>query len=313
MSFMGMDNFVWFQGVVEDRNDPEMLGRVRVRCIGFHNQDKNEMATDTLPWAMPIQPFTSASMQGIGQTPLGPVEGTWVVGFFRDGMDAQKPVIMGTLPGVSTDSPKGKGSAKVGFYDPNEIYPRDEKLNEPDMNRLARNGGAMTQPDYPTKVGKYPGLKGKISIPAKAHNTIVQVKLADLDKAVPIAPGGTWDEPGTPYGAQYTKNHVIESECGHIFEIDDTEGAERLNQHHASGTFEEIHPNGTRVTKIKGHDYQIVEGDRFEHIMGNHHIRIDGDLTISVGGKIYIKNGGTYDLHSGGNHVTTAPRIDLNP
>ena len=30
--FMGMDGFVWFTGVVEDRNDPSKLGRVKVRC-----------------------------------------------------------------------------------------------------------------------------------------------------------------------------------------------------------------------------------------------------------------------------------------
>ena len=27
---MGLDGFVWFVGVVEDRNDPEFLGRVKV-------------------------------------------------------------------------------------------------------------------------------------------------------------------------------------------------------------------------------------------------------------------------------------------
>ena len=30
--FMGQDGFIWFTGVVEDRNDPDSLGRVRVLC-----------------------------------------------------------------------------------------------------------------------------------------------------------------------------------------------------------------------------------------------------------------------------------------
>ena len=34
--FMGQDGFVWFIGVVEDRNDPSKLGRVKVRCLGFY-------------------------------------------------------------------------------------------------------------------------------------------------------------------------------------------------------------------------------------------------------------------------------------
>ena len=38
--FMGMEGFVWWYGVVEDRKDPLYLGRVKVRCIGFHTDDK---------------------------------------------------------------------------------------------------------------------------------------------------------------------------------------------------------------------------------------------------------------------------------
>ena len=38
--FMGLDGFVWFTGVVEDRYDPDKLGRVRVRCLGYHTENK---------------------------------------------------------------------------------------------------------------------------------------------------------------------------------------------------------------------------------------------------------------------------------
>ena len=37
--FMGLDGFVWFTGVVEDRQDPKRLGRVRVRVLGMHTED----------------------------------------------------------------------------------------------------------------------------------------------------------------------------------------------------------------------------------------------------------------------------------
>ena len=42
--FMGRDGFIWFAGVVEDRQDPLKLGRVRVRCLGYHTEDKNALA-----------------------------------------------------------------------------------------------------------------------------------------------------------------------------------------------------------------------------------------------------------------------------
>ena len=83
-NFMGMDGFVWFVGVVEDRNDPEQLGRVRVRCLGFHTEDLTKLPTADLPWAHVMHPVTDPSMQGMGNSPTFLVEGSWVIGFFRD-------------------------------------------------------------------------------------------------------------------------------------------------------------------------------------------------------------------------------------
>ena len=104
-NFMGRNGFTWFVGVVEDRNDPKFVGRVRVRCLGLHTADNTKLPTTDLPWAHPMNPITSATVSGVGQTPLGPVEGTWVVGFFQDGADAQQPIVMGTLPGVHSSLP----------------------------------------------------------------------------------------------------------------------------------------------------------------------------------------------------------------
>ncbi len=97
---MGRDGFSWFAGVVEDRQDPLKLGRVRVRCLGYHTEDLTKLPTADLPWAHPMNPITSATVSGVGQTPLGSVEGTWVIGFFHDGADCQQPIIIGPLPGV---------------------------------------------------------------------------------------------------------------------------------------------------------------------------------------------------------------------
>ena len=91
------DGFNWWIGVVEDRMDPEFLGRCRVRIFGYHTDDKDRLPVKGLPWAIPIQPITSAAMSGKGSSPLGPVEGTWVLGFFFDGEDMQQPAIFGTI------------------------------------------------------------------------------------------------------------------------------------------------------------------------------------------------------------------------
>ena len=164
-NFMGMDGFQWFIGVVEDRKDPKFLGRLRVRVLGYHTDDKQKLPTADLPWAHVMNPITSATISGIGQTPLGAVEGTWVVGFFTDGADAQQPVIMGTLPGRPSKTPTGE----KGFEDPNAAYPRE--ANQSDVNRLAIN----TTEDVPdlSAVG--------------GGNQVVEFNGGDINDAVSIA------------------------------------------------------------------------------------------------------------------------------
>ena len=111
--FQGKDGYVWWNGVVEDRKDPLFLGRCKVRILGWHTQNKSELPTNMLPWAQAVMPITSASQTGVGQAPVGPVEGTWVMGFYRDGELAQEPVMTGTLPGV----PENYAKLNTGFND----------------------------------------------------------------------------------------------------------------------------------------------------------------------------------------------------
>lgn len=95
----GSNELVWWTGVVEDRDDPEKLGRCRVRIFGYHTNDVSLLPTSDLPWALPMQPITSAATSGVGAAPVGIVTGTWVVGWFMDGDEAQRPLIIGTLAG----------------------------------------------------------------------------------------------------------------------------------------------------------------------------------------------------------------------
>lgn len=112
--YLGLGQFVWWMGVVEDRNDPAYLGRVKVRIFGWHPQNPSEMSTNDLPWAQVMTPTTSATKDGIGHSPNGLQKGSWVVGFFMDNTDGQYPLVMGTLPGIhKTEQVRrtGKGGA----------------------------------------------------------------------------------------------------------------------------------------------------------------------------------------------------------
>lgn len=99
----------WFFGKVEDRDDPEKVGRVRVRVFGIHSSDESLVPTDTLPWAAMSMDPTSASSAEVGQSPTGIAVGSMVWGFFLDGDECQQPVVCGTwwgMPGGESDVSK---------------------------------------------------------------------------------------------------------------------------------------------------------------------------------------------------------------
>lgn len=104
----------FYYGVVESRDDPLKMGRCKVRVIGVHCPDRVILPTSDLPWAMPMTPITSASMNGIGQSPTGVVEGSYCICIFLDGDDKQKPVMLGTFPGWPMSTPGSTQAVPTG-------------------------------------------------------------------------------------------------------------------------------------------------------------------------------------------------------
>ena len=287
-NFMGRNGFTWFVGVVEDRNDPKYLGRCRVRCLGLHTDNLEKLPTADLPWAHPMNPITSATISGVGQTPLGPVEGTWVVGFFSDGGEAQTPIIMGTLPGVpsylSADNMNGDKQT-LGFLDPLGNYPKYK--DETDINRLAVNAEDNPHPTLTLRKADRDLAVGVANVDA---TTVV-------DDTVDADDGKFWDEPETSYNAKYPHNHVYETEGGHLREYDDTVGAKRIHERHASGTGYEIGDDGTKVTRVKKDNYTIVTADDYVHIQGDSKATLDKGLRVKVNAS--AQEGNNYNIEVG--------------
>ena len=527
--FMGKDGFAWFVGVVEDRNDPLELGRVRVRCLGHHTADLTQLPTADLPWAHVMHPVTDPAMHGMGMSPSFLVEGTWVIGFFRDFGEKQQPVIMGSLPGVPQkpadyragfNDPRNKNSTQVNEsnippYAGGDNNPADDRTPEPPdlglQSGVIGDGPAITDDEIaavaksvgisedllrdvlyresrlshtdkdgnvlvgdkhladghlgdPTADGVSKQAYGAMQIRATAVEDVNRVygtnytveDLQDKEKNLLIgasylklsqdkyqhlyAPGfdpddyayvayrwgpnppdsaiisesaarftkggsgkvpglsssytqrsygpypinkkyssdvprapdydeydqpyarnsghrigepdtsrlgrgvtsethghlvrrrnmrrtsiptatkpfvntvefnavqdtaSTWDEPhpkglrkdASPYtSAQYPLNHVYESESGHIMEIDDTPDGERLYREHMSGTFEEIHSDGTKVVKVVGDNYEIIAKDS--------NVLISGSVNLTVGGTVRQLIKGDYILEVEGNMTT---------
>ena len=226
-NFLGLNGFVWFLGVVEDRQDPTQTGRLRVRALGHHTHDLTLLPTADLPWASVMLPTTASGISGIGNSATGLLEGSWVFGFFRDGLRRQEMVILGSLPG----RPIELADNRKGFYDPHGIYPK--YINESDVNRLAVNlkdtGGQETNPSLALTIRRATRITG---IATADFNT-----MDNADGSTAAASDGTiWNQPEIPYNALYPYNHVYETESGHIREYDDTPGFERIHERHRSGT-----------------------------------------------------------------------------
>ena len=289
-NFLGKNNFIWFNGVVEDRQDPQKLGRLRVRCVGIHTDNKDDLPTSDLPWSQLIHPITSSGISGLGSSPGFIVEGTWVFGYFRDGYAMQEPMVIGTLPG----KPAELADVNKGFYDPNGVYPKYK--DEVDTNRLATNDTA--NPHLGLELRK---LTRKTGVPT-ADFDIVPVE-EHVSTEITASDGDTWNQPDIPYAAVYPYNHVFESESGHVFEIDDTLDNERIYQAHRTGTSFEIDKDGNQVDIVKGDHYNIVSGKR--------QVVIEGNTDITIGGrhKLYINKDGATDNHY---DIQVGPNANIN-
>jgi hypothetical protein len=288
-NFMGRGNFVWWTGVVEDRNDPVQMGRVKVRCFGYHTEDKNEIPIEDLPWALTINGIQSGSVSGMGYSPIGLVEGSWVIGFFLDGDRAQEPIVIGSLSGV----PSTSSSPHIGFNDPNGEYPR--WVNESDMNLAGRESLCETHPARIHKNSNRVNDSGQsIKFPCARPPKITSVA---PDRAASYYTLYTWNElpAADNYTSVYPYNHVYETESGHLQEFDDTEGMERFHRYHPSGTYEEIIADGSKTIKVVGDSYELllqndnvyikgnynvtVGGTKRELIKGNYHLQVEGDVS----------------------------------
>jgi hypothetical protein len=330
------ESFKWFTGVVEDRNDPEKLNRVRVRVLGSHTDNKQDLATADLPWAQVMMPTTSSSTSGLGQTLHGLVEGSWVVGFWKDGNSQQDPMIMGSFVGVANEHIKQKAVAGwdqynstlkfspvnppvfqtgiesrplIGFLDP-----RTEKLtgyegtpeglnptHNPsrgygltlDLDSSPRNQGGDTAINYPRIDYKNLSDVNTLATGDGTYNTDIwpnnMIHEGGIGKTLFSAHGlengnneyrSGWVKPKYPF------NHVYESESGHVIEIDDTPGYERINLFHRSGARIEINDAGEiHMVAAPGQDLNLQGGNVNIQNTGSGSLNINADCEVNINAK----------------------------
>ena len=294
-----------YYGVVESRADPKQLGRVKVRVLGIHTEDKVLLPTDDLPWAAVVS--HDGSNSGLGTSPSFYVEGTWVLVDFFD-VDMQEPYVIGGIPGV----PAALGNPDIGFNDPNRrstdsssddyklsVYPA--AVNTSDVHENARGSLTAVSPAARDSIRKtavptadfdstsVATVGGSLTVSASDGSTFDEPLVID---------GGTTDTVGT-YKPTYTKNHVYSTEKGHLFELDDTEGYQRIAITHSAGSYQEYSNDGTYVSHIVSKMYETVSNDKFSLIEGDSVETIDKGLKLKVN-KLGA-SGNNYDIEVGAN------------
>jgi len=156
-----------------------------------------------------------------------------------------------------------------GFTDPNANYPTKEYAGISETNKLAQGD---------------------------SKGTIVQEKNNNRMRGAKLPGGEAWDEPTSAYNGAYPYNKVTQSESGHIFEVDDTPGSERLHIYHKSGTYIEIDSNGSMIKRTKGSSYEIIDRNGKISIAGKADISINGACNIFVGNDANIEVEGDVNL-----------------
>lgn len=286
--------FIWWIGVVESRQDPLKVGRCQVRIAGSHTDKKSLMPTEDLPWAQALIPLNdNASLQI--------KEGDMVAGFYLDGTEAQRPIILGILPGIPTQLQ----NPSIGFVDPREGTSLSSAPKQPTSLTINSTGDGVkitegTPSRYPSRLNE--STFSRLSRNEKLEESPIQSKKDSVFKSIPKAGGGTFDEPETPYAAVYPYNRVMETESGHIVEFDDTPGAERIHIYHRSGTFDEYHPNGDKVQRVNADSYEIVLADKMLYVNGDCtitakksiNIKAGENISLEAGKDVYIKAGGSF-------------------
>ncbi len=261
MAENGFRNLLWFMGVVEDRRDPRKMGRLRVRCFDIHPDSKEDVPTETLPWAIPV----------IGSYDFNykpPIEGSWVFGFFLDGDDAQHPMVLGVMPGMPTTFP----NSTQGFNGKSDINPKPDDAYNPDVNRLAR--------------GEEPG---------ETHLAVQHVTQEDIEPKPPYNAQYPYNK------VQETESgHVFEmddSPASERINIRHRKGTYLEVGPTGTQTNKIV---GDGVTIIERNGKVLIKGASDVTIRGTSNIKVESDCNLTVDGTMTTNVHGDYRLNVGG-------------
>ncbi len=234
-----------FRGVIENNISPAKDGRVQVRIFGLHEDNKETIKTEHLPWAEVMQSTMFGFSSGVGISSV-PNIGTWVF-VILDNDNPNMPIVIGAISGKSID----ESNPSLGFNSPDKIFPLKDRLNEEDQNRLQRVE----------------------NLDKTIHNSI-------NNNTTPSSDYFDINIKSNSDKSTYPDNTVIETKSNHVIEIDDTIDWEKIRIYHKSGTYIDFRPDGSIINKIKKDSICIIDGNKLNHIDGLFELNAEGNISF---------------------------------
>ena len=177
-NFIGRDGFRWWIGQIPPAQVQSGQiskngwgNRTKVRIMGYHPFDKNELPDDDLPWATVLLPTTAGSGASNYATNVKVRPGDIVFGFFLDGDNGQIPVITGCFGRTSVVS---TGTYKNPFI-PFSGY--TEKIPPPNNGTLSPDqSNEQTTTSQKSPRGVSPKITSKLNENLKEIKIVSSIK-----------------------------------------------------------------------------------------------------------------------------------------
>jgi len=109
---------------------------------------------------------------------------------------------------------------------------------------------------------------------------------------------------GDKISSSYGKNQVSKSEKGHVWEVDDTDGNERILIKHFEGSGIELSPDGSIIISTKNKKVEVIGGTNDVIVEGDAQLVYKGNLNIKVVGEFNV-DCLDYNVTVNGNKVET--------
>lgn len=278
--FLGSE-FIWFIGIVEDRNDPLRLGRVRVRCLGWHTTDADQLPTEALPWADTVQPVNQPA-----GTPGGLLVDAWVFGFFMDGKKGQRPCIMGLFPGygnvsstvtdIESELPR-LGRQEPGYFPPESVNRADNRVT--DIPVFGPDGDGWEEPEEPGEA-MYPYVQTNWS---ESGFIRAVVSTPGHSRITEYHPSGTYNEVQTS-GLRNTK--TVDNKYDIVLK-DDYQNVKGTRNVTIEGDFN-LNVLGNWTVNVEGNKTEVVNGNVLELYDQNQTTNVRGNVIIQTGDNILL-------------------------